>query len=94
MLHILQICGVLKASTGLARHYLKDMRTKALRQYYFVTEAIVKRAQNIKAHYDDMKVERFLVRIPGSWEGIQAVKELEAQGIPCHVTLIYRSGFK
>ena len=57
---------------------------------FLPVEQIVSRAKNIKAHYDDMGVDRFLVRIPGSWEGIQAVKQLEADGIPCHVTLVYR----
>lgn len=51
---------------------------------------LVSRARNLAAHYKEMKIERFLVRIPGTWEGIQAVKQLEADGIPTHVTLIYR----
>ncbi len=49
------------------------------------------RAQNIANHYEEMKLDRYLVRIPGTWDGIQAVKQLENEGIPCHVTLIYRS---
>lgn len=56
----------------------------------FSADQIVNRGRNIKAHYDEMNVDRYLLRIPGSWEGIQAVKQLEAEGIPCHVTLVYR----
>ena len=50
------------------------------------------RALNLAAQYRDMGVgpERVLMRIPGSWEGIQAAKELEAQGIATHIILIYR----
>lgn len=50
------------------------------------------RARNLAEHYKDMRVDRYLLRIPGTWQGIQAVKQLEADGIPTHVTLIYRSG--
>jgi len=53
------------------------------------TDGLVSRGQNIAEHYKEMKIDRFLLRIPGTWEGIQAVKKLEAEGIPCHVTLVY-----
>ena len=61
-----------------------------LKSQIMCTETLVARAQNLAAQYKEMKVDRFLVRIPGTWEGIQAVKQLEAEGIPTHVTLIYR----
>ena len=60
------------------------------RQGVGCAEKLVARARNIAAHYKEMKVDRYLVRIPGTWEGIQAVKQLEDEGIPTHVILIYR----
>ena len=33
-----------------------------------------------------------LIRLPATWEGIQADKQLEHEGIATHVVLIYRSG--
>ena len=33
-----------------------------------------------------------LIRLPATWEGIQAAKQLENEGIATHVVLIYRSG--
>jgi transaldolase len=53
------------------------------------TDALVSRGRNIAEHYKEMKIDRYLLRIPGTWEGIQAVKKLEADGIHCHVTLVY-----
>lgn len=56
----------------------------------WLAEKLVARGRNLAALYKEMNVDRFLIRIPGTWQGIQAVKQLESEGIPCHVTLIYR----
>lgn len=57
----------------------------------FNTEAMVQRAvflsQLFEASGGDKK--RLLVKVPGTWEGIQAVGILEKQGIACNVTLIF-----
>ncbi|CAG9045884.1 Transaldolase [Chlamydia abortus] len=57
----------------------------------FNTEAMVQRAiflsELFAASGGDKK--RLLVKIPGTWEGIQAVELLEKQGIACNVTLIF-----
>lgn len=39
-----------------------------------------------------MPLERVLIRIPATWEGIQAAKALEAQGVATHLILVYRRG--
>ncbi|WP_348662873.1 transaldolase [Chlamydia vaughanii] len=57
----------------------------------FNTEAMVQRAvflsQLFEAAGGDKK--RLLVKIPGTWEGIQAVELLEQQGIACNLTLVF-----
>jgi transaldolase len=56
------------------------------------TEAIVNRAQALlRMLEEEMKVPRtkLLFKIPATWEGIQAIRQLEAKGIPCHATLCY-----
>lgn len=57
----------------------------------FNTEAMVKRAvflsQLFGAAGGDTK--RLLIKIPATWEGIQAVEILEKQGIACNVTLVF-----
>ena len=34
--------------------------------------------------------DRVLIRIPATWEGIQAAEQLEKMGIACHMILVYR----
>ncbi|MEF9520175.1 transaldolase [Chlamydia crocodili] len=57
----------------------------------FNTEAMIQRAiflsELFAASGGDKK--RLLVKIPGTWEGIQAVEVLEKQGIACNVTLVF-----
>ena len=33
--------------------------------------------------------ERILIKIASTWEGIQAAKELEEEGIHCNLTLLF-----
>lgn len=55
------------------------------------TEALLKRSRNIVAEYAVLGVplNRFLLRIPATWEGIQAAKQLEAEGVATHLVLVY-----
>ena len=57
----------------------------------FNTQATVEKAQQIINSYEQSGVprNRILIKIAGTWEGIQAVKKLEAEGISCNCTLIF-----
>ena len=57
----------------------------------FNTEATVEKAKQIINSYEQSGVpkNRILTKIAGTWEGIQAVKKLEAEGISCNCTLIF-----
>ena len=57
----------------------------------FNTEATVEKAKQIINSYEQSGVHknRILIKIAGTWEGIQAVKKLEADGISCNCTLIF-----
>jgi len=57
----------------------------------FDTEATVKKARELIKLYDEVgvKKERILIKIAATWEGIQAAKILEKEGITCNVTLIF-----
>ncbi len=50
------------------------------------------RAQHLLRLYEEMEIpqSRILIRIPATWEGLQAAKALEGQGIACHAILVYR----
>ncbi|HEU4458932.1 MAG TPA: transaldolase [Methylibium sp.] len=57
----------------------------------FDTAATIARAQHIVALYESAGVdrERVLIKIAATWEGIQAAKALERQGIHCNLTLLF-----
>ena len=57
----------------------------------FNTEATVEKAKQIINSYEQSGVpkNRILIKIAGTWEGIQAVKKLVAEGISCNCTLIF-----
>ncbi len=57
----------------------------------FDTEATVKKALDIIALYERAGIsrDRILIKIAATWEGIQAARELEQQGIHCNLTLLF-----
>ena len=57
----------------------------------FNTNATVEKAKQIINSYEQSGIgrNRILIKIAGTWEGIQAVKQLEAEGISCNCTLIF-----
>ncbi len=57
----------------------------------FDTEATVQKAREIIAAYEANGIDRsrILIKIASTWEGIQAAKLLQAQGISCNMTLLF-----
>lgn len=57
----------------------------------FDTAASVARALRIIGHYEDAGVrrERVLIKVAATWEGIQAARILEHQGVHCNLTLLF-----
>jgi len=57
----------------------------------FDKEATLKKAKDIIALYKEAGIakERILVKIASTWEGIQAARELEKEGIHCNLTLLF-----
>ncbi len=55
------------------------------------TQATVNKAKELLALYADYGVssDRILIKIASTWEGIQAAKILEAEGIHCNLTLLF-----
>ena len=55
------------------------------------TEGSVERARSIINMYQSLGVpkERILIKLAGTWEGIQAARILEAEGIQCNITLVF-----
>jgi transaldolase len=55
------------------------------------TEASVERARQIIRMYEEMGIDRsrVLIKLAGTWEGIQAAKILEKENIQCNITLVF-----
>ncbi|MFW1859654.1 transaldolase [Acinetobacter defluvii] len=55
------------------------------------TEATIAKAKELLALYKEHGVDqnRILIKIASTWEGIQAAKVLEAEGIHCNLTLLF-----
>jgi len=57
----------------------------------FNTEESIRRARRIIDMYETAGVDRsrVLIKLAGTWEGIQAARVLEKEGITCNITLIF-----
>ena len=57
----------------------------------FDTEATIARANKLIALYQQQGIskDRVLIKIAATWEGIQAAKALQTQGINCNLTLLF-----
>jgi transaldolase len=57
----------------------------------FDTEGTVAKAKHLITLYESHGIDRkrVLIKLAGTWEGIAAAKELEAQGIHCNMTLLF-----
>ena len=57
----------------------------------FDTAATIKKAREIIAAYETNGIskKRVLIKIASTWEGIQAAKTLQAEGIACNMTLLF-----
>ncbi|WOE42883.1 transaldolase [Acinetobacter chinensis] len=55
------------------------------------TEATVAKAKELLALYKEYGVDqnRILIKIASTWDGIQAARQLEAEGIHCNLTLLF-----
>ena len=59
----------------------------------FDTQAMIDNAKRLLAYYVQRGVntDRVLIKLAGTYEGIQAAKQLEAEGIKCNVTLVFHA---
>ncbi|QZA58589.1 transaldolase [Candidatus Rhabdochlamydia porcellionis] len=57
----------------------------------FDTEKSIEKARHLIALYEEAGVHRnrILIKLASTWEGIQAAKELEKEGIHCNMTLLF-----
>jgi len=77
-------CEILKVVPG-------RVSTEVDARLSFDTAATVARARRIMALYEKQGIdrERVLIKVAATWEGIQAARELEREGIRCNLTLLF-----
>ena len=73
------------------RHIPGRVSTEVDARLSFDTEATVTRARRLIDLYQGqgVHVDRVLIKIAATWEGIQAARVLEAEGIHCNLTLLF-----
>lgn len=57
----------------------------------FDTQASIERARHIIQQYEKVGIDRarVLIKLASTWEGIQAAKQLQNEGINCNLTLLF-----
>ncbi|NBD20382.1 transaldolase [Aquabacterium fontiphilum] len=77
-------CEILKVIPG-------RVSTEVDARLSFDTAATIARARGLMGLYADAGVprERVLIKVAATWEGIQAARVLEAEGIHCNLTLLF-----
>jgi transaldolase len=57
----------------------------------FNTRATIQKAKHLISLYESQGIDRkrILIKLAGTWEGIEAAKALEAEGIHCNMTLLF-----
>lgn len=77
-------CEILKVIPG-------RVSTEVDARLSFDTEATIAKARKIIALYqqNDVSKDRILIKIASTWEGIQAARVLEKEGIQCNLTLLF-----
>lgn len=67
------------------------MSTEVDARLSFDTEGSIAKARELIQMYSEVGIDksRILIKLAATWEGIQAAKVLEAEGISCNLTLIF-----
>jgi len=68
-----------------------DVSTEVDARLSFDSDAMVNKALELLELYKEEGVgkERILIKLASTWEGVQAARVLEAQGVRCNLTLVF-----
>ncbi len=80
-----------RIGTELTKIVPGDVSTEVDARLSFDTQAMIDRARHLIDLYEQQQVsrERILIKLAATWEGIQAAKVLEKEGIRCNLTLVF-----
>ncbi len=77
--------------TEILKHVPGRVSTEVDARLSFGTQATLAKARELVALYQEAGVprERILIKIASTWEGIQAARVLESEGVKCNLTLLF-----
>lgn len=80
-----------RIGTELTKIVPGDVSTEVDARLSFDTPALIARARHLIDLYEQQGVgkDRILIKLAATWEGIQAAKVLEKEGIRCNLTLVF-----
>lgn len=83
-LFVLFGCEILKIIPG-------RVSTEVDARLSFDADGSIKKARQLIKLYEDegIKRDRILIKLATTWEGVQAAKQLESEGIHCNMTLLF-----
>ncbi|WP_131114605.1 transaldolase [Lichenihabitans psoromatis] len=88
-----QICDRLAVSFGteLTKIVPGRVSTEVDADLSFDKDALIEKAHAFIADYESRGIgrDRILIKLASTWEGIQAAKVLQAEGIDCNLTLLF-----
>ncbi len=73
------------------KHIPGRVSTEVDARLSFDREGSIAKARRFISLYEQLKIprERILIKLAATWEGIQAARELEREGIHCNMTLLF-----
>ena len=82
---------IVRFGLEILKHVPGRVSTEVDARLSFDTVATVKRARRLMADYESHGIgrDRVLIKIASTWEGIQAARELEQDGIHTNLTLLF-----
>lgn len=90
-----QACQLDKALVNVASIFAQQVEGRVSTEIdprtAFDTDALVERGRNLMGLFEELEVpkDKYLLRIPATWQGIQAAKTLEAEGAATHIIMVY-----
>lgn len=83
--------ALVNVGADLARLVPGRVSTEVDARLAYDTEGIVQKVHELLKLYNEVEVpsERLLFKIPSTWQGIEASRLLEAEGIQTHLTFVY-----
>ncbi|ONK80325.1 uncharacterized protein A4U43_C01F16400 [Asparagus officinalis] len=83
--------ALVNVGADLARLVPGRVSTEVDARLAYDTQGIVKKVHEVVKLYNQVEVssERLLFKIPATWQGIEASRLLEAEGIQTHLTFVY-----